>query len=83
MDNIINTIPTEEEILGLLEDKKFAQIRETFSEMNPADIAALLNDLPKDRLPILFRLLPKELAADAFVEMDPGLLRFRDPKHHG
>ena len=70
MDNIINTIPTEEEILGLLEDKKFAQIRETFSEMNPADIAALLNDLPKDRLPILFRLLPKELAADAFVEMD-------------
>jgi hypothetical protein len=41
MENIINTIPTEEEILGLLEDKKFAQIRETFSEMNPADIAAL------------------------------------------
>ncbi len=70
MENIINTIPTEEEILGLLEDKKFAQIRETFSEMNPADIAALLNDLPKDRLPILFRLLPKELAADSFVEMD-------------
>ena len=70
MENIINTIPTEEEILGLLEDKKFAQIRETFSEMNPADIAALLNDLPKDRLPVLFRLLPKELAADSFVEMD-------------
>ena len=70
MENITNTMPTEEEILGLLEDKKFAQIRETFSEMNPADIAALLNDLPKDRLPVLFRLLPKELAADSFVEMD-------------
>ena len=70
MDTITNTMPTEEEILGLLEDKKFAQIREIFSEMNPADIAALLNDLPKDRLPVLFRLLPKELAADTFVEMD-------------
>ena len=70
MDNITNTMPTEEEILGLLEDKKFAKIREIFSEMNPADIAALLNDLPKDRLPVLFRLLPKELAADTFVEMD-------------
>ncbi|MDO4207687.1 MAG: magnesium transporter, partial [Lachnospiraceae bacterium] len=41
--------------------------------MNPADIAALLNDLPKDRLPILFRLLPKELAADTFVEMDTDI----------
>ncbi|MBR2752411.1 MAG: magnesium transporter [Lachnospiraceae bacterium] len=73
MENIISTIPTEEEILGLLKDKKIAQIREIFSEMNPADIAALLNDLPKDRLPILFRLLPKELAADTFVEMDTDI----------
>lgn len=73
MENIINTIPTEEEILELLKDKKIAQIREIFSEMNPADIAALLNDLPKDRLPILFRLLPKELAADTFVEMDTDI----------
>ena len=35
MENIISTIPTEEEILGLLKDKKIAQIREIFSEMNP------------------------------------------------
>jgi magnesium transporter len=38
--------------------------------MNPSDIAALLEDEPTADLLILFRLLPKELAADAFVEMD-------------
>ncbi|MCQ2513038.1 MAG: magnesium transporter, partial [Lachnospiraceae bacterium] len=62
MENIV--IPTEEEILTLFEAKKYAKIRELFIEMNPADIAALLNDFPKDKSPVVFRLLPKELAAD-------------------
>jgi magnesium transporter len=69
----IMTIPAEEEILSLLEGKKYAAIRDIFVEMNPADIAALLNDLPKDRTPVLFRLLPKELAADTFIEMDSDI----------
>ena len=37
----------------------------------PADIAAILAELPADRLPLVYRLLPKELAAETFVEMDP------------
>ena len=69
----IMTIPAEEEILSLLEGKKYAAIRDIFVEMTPADIAALLNDLPKDRTPVLFRLLPKELAADTFIEMDSDI----------
>ena len=69
----IMTLPAEEEILSLLNEKKYAAIRDLFIEMNPADIAALLNDLPKERTPILFRLLPKELAADTFVEMDTDI----------
>ncbi len=71
MENIL--IPTEEEILTLFEAKKYAKIRELFIEMNPADIAALLNDFPKDKSPVVFRLLPKELAADTFVEMDTDI----------
>ncbi len=59
-----------EEILGLFEEKKYAAIRNIFLEMNSADIAELLNDFPLGSLPVLFRLLPKELAADTFVEMD-------------
>ena len=40
--------------------------------MNSADIAALFEDLNMVRIPLLFRLLPKVLAAETFVEMEPG-----------
>ena len=62
--------PDVENIIELFESKKYARIRSLFQEMNPVDIAAILNDLPKERAVILFRLLPKELAAETFVEMD-------------
>lgn len=39
--------------------------------MNPADIASVFDGLEESRLPLLFRLLPKELAAETFVEMEP------------
>lgn len=65
--------PTEEEILKLCEEKKYAKIRSIFSDMEPADIAVILNEIQKDRIPVLFRLLPKELAAETFVEMDTDI----------
>ena len=54
----------------MLEEKKYATLRDILSTMNPADIAALFSDMETQRLPLLFRLLPKELAAEAFVEME-------------
>jgi len=60
-------------IKELLEDKQFTVIREYFSVMEPADIAIEFDELPKEKLPLLFRLLPKELAADTFVEMDSDM----------
>ena len=39
--------------------------------MNPSDIASVFDELEEERLPLLFRLLPKELAAETFVEMEP------------
>ena len=68
MDEIMENI--SEKIAALCEEKKYAKIREIFVELNPADIAALLNEFPKETSAILFRLLPKELAAETFVEMD-------------
>lgn len=59
-----------EEILQLIEEKKYARLRELLSEMNPADIAQILTDAPERELPVVFRILPKELAAEVFVEMD-------------
>ena len=41
------------------------------STMNPSDVAGLFADLEDERIPLAFRLLPKELAADTFAEMDP------------
>ena len=55
----------------MLEDKKYATLRDILVTMNPADIAAVFADMEEERLPLLFRLLPKELAAETFVEMEP------------
>ena len=60
----------EKALLKMLEEKKYATLRDILVIMNPADIAALFSSLEEDRLPILFRLLPKELAAETFVEME-------------
>lgn len=57
-------------IVKLTEEKKYAALRDIMSTMNAADIAALFEEnIPESVLPLLFRLLPKELAADTFVEM--------------
>ena len=58
-------------ISKLQSEKKYKTLRDVLSTMNPADIAAVFEDLEEERLPVLFRLLPKELAADTFVEMEP------------
>ena len=55
----------------MLEDKKYATVRDILVTMNYADVAAVFADMAEDRLPLLFRLLPKEQAAETFVEMDP------------
>ena len=41
----------------LLDDKKYHSLRDILSTMNPADIAAVFDELPESRLPLLFRLL--------------------------
>ena len=56
-------------ITALIESKKYGTLRDILVTMNAADIAALFDDLEPEMLPRLFRLLPKELAADTFVEM--------------
>ena len=58
-------------IKKLLEEKKFATLRDILITMMPYDIAAVFEELQDEKMPILFRLLPKELAAETFVEMEP------------
>ena len=54
----------------LLENKRYQSIKEVLSSLAPADIALVFKDLESDKIPLLFRLLPKDLAADVFVEME-------------
>ena len=56
---------------SMLEGKKYATLRDILITMNPADIAALFSSTEETKIPLLFRLLPKELAAETFVEMEP------------
>ena len=57
----------------MLEEKKYATVRDILVTMNSADVAAVFADMDEDRLPLLFRLLPKEQAAETFVEMEPDV----------
>lgn len=53
----------------LLEKKRFLSVRDVLITLNPTDIALIFEDTLSDKLTLLFRLLPKELAAEVFVEM--------------
>ena len=60
----------EKAIRTMLDGKKYATARDLLATMNPADIAAVIVNLEEQKIPLLFRLLPKELAAETFVEME-------------
>ncbi len=57
------------EIESLLEVKDFYSIRTLLQDMEPADIYLVIKEFPK-KIGILFRVLPKDIAAEVFVEMD-------------
>ena len=61
----------EKTLIRLLDAKKYQSLRDIMSTMNPSDLAYVLDELDERRLPLVFRLLPKELAAEAFAEMEP------------
>ncbi len=58
------------EINGFLEEKNFKKIAQVLSEMQPVDIAESESLFSKKEKALLFRLLPKDLAAEVFVELD-------------
>ena len=59
-----------EKVEELLRSKQYAALRDLLLPMEPADIAALLEEAGEESMPLLYRLLPKELAAEVFVELE-------------
>lgn len=66
----VHNVTLEHTIATLLEAKRYSTIKDILVTINGADIAAVFSTLDEDTLPLLFRLLPKELAAETFAEME-------------
>lgn len=58
------------EIIDNIENKQFAKLKPILAEMRPVDIAEIINDTDEEKVVVIFRLLPKYLACETFVEMD-------------
>ena len=65
-----NSILDIEFCLSLAADKKLGELSRLLKAAEPADIAILFEELPYEQRPVIFRILPKELAAEVFVFMD-------------
>jgi magnesium transporter len=59
-----------QELLELLDGKRYSDFMRRVDELNPVDVAEFFNDLPEERQPSVFRLLEKDLAAEIFAELD-------------
>lgn len=54
---------------GLLSERKYSMLRQMLGNLNAADIALLFDEIDKKEIPLLYRLLPKEEAAETFTYM--------------
>ena len=62
---------TEFEIIReLLETKQYTTLRQTMAEMNKADVASCIEQLEADELMKVFRIMPKDMAADVFSYLE-------------
>ena len=50
--------------------KQYTKLRQYLAELNDADIAGLLEELEEEDMLKVFRILPKDLAADVFSYLD-------------
>ena len=57
-------------VASMLEERRFVALREMLIPLTPQDLSTLAGLLSEKQMPLFYRLLPKELAAEVFVEMD-------------
>lgn len=61
---------TLEKLKELVKEKQYNELKREFTDLYPTDIAFLLDDMPEEYRTVCFRLLPKDIAADVFVELE-------------
>lgn len=57
-------------IKELLDTKQYTRLRQKVAEMNEADIAVIMEELKEEDLLKIFRILPKNIAADVFSYLE-------------
>ena len=59
-----------DELMELLDRRDMKQLQRRMEEMNEFDVAEFLSELDSSRMPMVFRLLSKETAAEVFANFD-------------
>ena len=59
-----------EQLMELVQTKQFRKLRSILMEMNEVDVAEFLDELGPEETILVFRLLPKEQAAEVFAELE-------------
>ena len=54
----------------LLESRQYTKLRQTIAEMNTTDIAAAMGEMEDEDSLKMFRILPKDMAADVFADLE-------------
>ena len=57
-------------LLELVAQKQFRRLKELLSEMNEVDIAEFMGEVEPEQLVVIFRLLPRDMAADVFTYLE-------------
>ena len=61
------------EVKRLLDEKKYLDVRELLMDEEAADIGILFSQFPPEEVTLMFRILPKQLASEVFVEMETDM----------
>lgn len=72
-ENNVNIEEIIEEISAHLSERRFSKAKEILTSLNSTDVAQIMSEISDENLPVLFRILPKEFAAEVFVDMDPDM----------
>ena len=59
-----------DELTALLDGRNMRKLKQRMEEMNEFDVAEFLSEIPDNRMPMVFRLLSKETAADVFANFE-------------
>ncbi len=66
-------MPSAEEIETLIREKKYSELKGKIAALEAVDIASVFGEIDESYINIFYRILPKEYAAEVFVETDAEL----------